>query len=112
MGFTSILPHLNRNVGNEQPASIMSRSARHMLASGHDAAALSFADMYASSATALLLAEESDGLQSQQRVFEASLPDSSALVAMGVVLVLCVVAGLVWANEVVPVSRTKVRARA
>ena len=64
------------------------------------------------SATALLLAEESDGLQSQQRVFEASPPDSSALVAMGVVLVLCVVAGLVWANEVVPVSRTKVRARA
>ena len=39
--------------------------------------------------------------------FEPILPDTSALAAMGSVLVLCIIAGLVWANEVVPVSRTK-----
>lgn len=39
--------------------------------------------------------------------FEPILPDMSALAGMGSVLVLCIIAGLVWANEVVPVSRTK-----
>mmetsp|Transcript_25051 Transcript_25051/g.51211 ORF Transcript_25051/g.51211 Transcript_25051/m.51211 type:complete len:240 (-) Transcript_25051:390-1109(-) len=39
--------------------------------------------------------------------FEPMLPETSALLAMGSVVVLCVIAGLVWANEVVPVSRTK-----
>jgi len=41
------------------------------------------------------------------QVFEAVLPDSSLLIGMGSVVLLCVVAGFVWANEVVPVSRTK-----
>mmetsp|Transcript_10399 Transcript_10399/g.20809 ORF Transcript_10399/g.20809 Transcript_10399/m.20809 type:complete len:231 (+) Transcript_10399:85-777(+) len=41
------------------------------------------------------------------QVFEAVLPDSSLLVGMGSVVLLCIVAGFVWANEVVPVSRTK-----
>lgn len=39
--------------------------------------------------------------------FGAVVPDSSAIAAMGIIVVLCVVASLVWANEVVPVSRTK-----
>ena len=41
------------------------------------------------------------------QVFEAVLPDSSLLIGMGSVVLLCIVAGFVWANEVVPVSRTK-----
>eukprot|EP00580_Thalassiosira_gravida_P015614 CAMPEP_0201662716 /NCGR_PEP_ID=MMETSP0494-20130426/4737_1 /ASSEMBLY_ACC=CAM_ASM_000839 /TAXON_ID=420259 /ORGANISM="Thalassiosira gravida, Strain GMp14c1" /LENGTH=226 /DNA_ID=CAMNT_0048141153 /DNA_START=106 /DNA_END=786 /DNA_ORIENTATION=- len=44
---------------------------------------------------------------SAQQVFEAVAPDTSLLVGFGVVVVLCIVAGYVWANEVVPVSRTK-----
>lgn len=40
-------------------------------------------------------------------VFEPVLPDATALAGMGSVVILCVVAGLVWANSVVPVSRTK-----
>uniref|UniRef100_A0A7S2K224 Uncharacterized protein n=1 Tax=Leptocylindrus danicus TaxID=163516 RepID=A0A7S2K224_9STRA len=112
MGFTKILPQLTKSVIDTQHSAgitYASTSARHMLVStsGHHAAAFSTVDLHSSSTTALLLAEESDVLQSQQQVFEAALPDSSALVAMGAVLVLCVVAGFVWANEVVPVSRTK-----
>merc|ERR1711966_290627 len=34
-------------------------------------------------------------------------PDASLLVGFGSVLVLCIAAGFVWANDVVPVSRTK-----
>ena len=41
------------------------------------------------------------------RVFEAVAPDTSLLAGFGIVVVLCIVAGYVWANEVVPVSRTK-----
>ena len=41
------------------------------------------------------------------QVFEPVLPDSSLLIGMGSVVLLCIVAGIVWANEVVPVSRTK-----
>mmetsp|Transcript_8467 Transcript_8467/g.12540 ORF Transcript_8467/g.12540 Transcript_8467/m.12540 type:complete len:199 (+) Transcript_8467:74-670(+) len=113
MGFTKILPQLTKSATDFQRSAgityTSTSSARHMLVStsGHHAAAFSTVDLHASSTTALLLAGESSALQSQQQVFEATLPDSSALVAMGAVLVLCVVAGFVWANEVVPVSRTK-----
>ena len=41
------------------------------------------------------------------RVFEPVMPDTSGLVAMGGVVVICVVAALVWNNSVVPISRTK-----
>jgi len=41
------------------------------------------------------------------QVFEAVAPDASLLVGFGSVLVLCIAAGFVWANDVVPVSRTK-----
>ncbi|KAL3783889.1 hypothetical protein HJC23_007994 [Cyclotella cryptica] len=41
------------------------------------------------------------------RTFEAVVPDQSLLFSMGSVLLLCVAAAVVWANEVVPVSRTK-----
>lgn len=44
---------------------------------------------------------------SPPQVFEAVLPDASLLIGMGSVVLLCIVAGFVWANEVVPVSRTK-----
>lgn len=39
--------------------------------------------------------------------FEAVAPDTSILVGFGVVVLLSMVAAYVWANEVVPVSRTK-----
>lgn len=39
--------------------------------------------------------------------FEPLLPDTSLLIGMGSVVALCVVAAFVWANQVVPVSRTK-----
>jgi hypothetical protein len=41
------------------------------------------------------------------RTFEAVAPDTSILVGFGLVFVLSVIASFVWANEVVPVSRTK-----
>ena len=43
----------------------------------------------------------------EMKTFEAVAPDSSTLIGFGVVLVLSVIASYVWANEVVPVSRTK-----
>jgi len=48
------------------------------------------------------------GLESAPtQTFDAIIPESSLLVGMGSVVVICVVAAFVWANEVVPVSRTK-----
>lgn len=47
------------------------------------------------------------GAVGSTRVFEAVAPDTSLLLGMGSVLLLCIAAGYVWANEVVPVSRTK-----
>lgn len=44
---------------------------------------------------------------SSQQIFEAVAPDTSLLVGFGAVVILCTVAGFVWANDVVPVSRTK-----
>mmetsp|Transcript_29139 Transcript_29139/g.61966 ORF Transcript_29139/g.61966 Transcript_29139/m.61966 type:complete len:213 (-) Transcript_29139:95-733(-) len=41
------------------------------------------------------------------QVFEAVAPDTSLLIGFGSVVVLCIAAGWVWANEVVPVSRAK-----
>jgi hypothetical protein len=41
------------------------------------------------------------------RVFEAIGPDPSVLVTFGIVVLVCIAAGYVWANDVVPVSRTK-----
>lgn len=41
------------------------------------------------------------------QVFEAVAPDSSFFIGIGFVVLLCVVAGSVWANDVVPISRTK-----
>lgn len=41
------------------------------------------------------------------QVFEAVAPDTSLLIGMGSVVILCIIAGAVWANEVVPASRTK-----
>jgi len=41
------------------------------------------------------------------RVFEAIGPDPSVLASFGIVVLLCIAAGYVWANDVVPVSRTK-----
>jgi hypothetical protein len=41
------------------------------------------------------------------QTFDAVFPDTSLLIGMGSVVLLCVIAASVWANEVVPVSRTK-----
>lgn len=62
----------------------------------------------ASSSSLVSLATETTGsMDTEPIVFDAVLPDTSALIAMGSILVLCIVAASVWANEVVPVSRTK-----
>jgi hypothetical protein len=44
---------------------------------------------------------------SSATTFEPVLPDTSLLIGMGSVTILCVIAAIVWANQVVPVSRTK-----
>lgn len=41
------------------------------------------------------------------KTFEPVAPDSSTLIGFGVVVLLSIIASVVWANEVVPVSRTK-----
>jgi len=41
------------------------------------------------------------------QTFEAVAPDPSLFIGMGSVVLLCIAAGFVWANDVVPVSRTK-----
>lgn len=53
--------------------------------------------------THLLIAETT----STATQFEPQLPDPTLLIGMGSVLLLSVAAAFVWANEVVPVSRTK-----
>jgi hypothetical protein len=40
-------------------------------------------------------------------VFDPVLPQTETLVGMGVIVILCVAVSWVWANQVVPVSRTK-----
>lgn len=39
--------------------------------------------------------------------YDAIMPNTAVLASMGFVVLLCVVAGYVWANDVVPISRTK-----
>lgn len=39
--------------------------------------------------------------------FEAVAPDASILIGLGIVVALSIISSFVWANEVVPVSRTK-----
>ena len=60
-----------------------------------------------SSSEAAALIEQPVSTTSSTQVFEAVAPDASLLIGMGSVVLLCIVAGFVWANEVVPVSRTK-----
>ncbi len=43
----------------------------------------------------------------EAKTFEAVAPDTSTLVGFGIVFILSVIASQVWANGVVPVSRTK-----
>jgi len=62
----------------------------------------SFADTYSFQEVSLAI---SDAVET--RTFDAVPPDSSILIGFGIVLVLSVVASIVWAQEVVPVSRTK-----
>ena len=72
----------------------------------NDAFPLSSHLMSSSEAAALIEQPVSTTTPSTQ-VFEAVAPDASLLIGMGSVVLLCIVAGFVWANEVVPVSRTK-----
>ena len=39
--------------------------------------------------------------------FEPILPDASTLIGFGILTLLCVICALVWSNEVVPISRSK-----
>ena len=55
-----------------------------------------------------LASKEVQTLQvSEVKTFEAVAPDATILIGFGLVFVLSIIASLVWANEVVPVSRTK-----
>ena len=61
----------------------------------------------ASSVASLSISLSTSTSSSTDRVFEAVAPNPALLAAMGSVVLLCVTAGYVWANDVVPVSRTK-----
>lgn len=39
--------------------------------------------------------------------FDAVLPDTTILIGFGIILIVCAIAANVWANQVVPISRTK-----
>jgi hypothetical protein len=39
--------------------------------------------------------------------FEPILPDTNTLIGFGILTLLCVICALVWSNEVVPISRSK-----
>mmetsp|Transcript_3744 Transcript_3744/g.4912 ORF Transcript_3744/g.4912 Transcript_3744/m.4912 type:complete len:223 (-) Transcript_3744:330-998(-) len=54
----------------------------------------------------LILSVQEQPLQ-QSPTFEAVAPDTSILIGFVFVVILSVIASVVWANEVVPVSRTK-----
>lgn len=72
-------------------------------------------DFVASPTSFQSLSSSSLWLSQQQEVatssastsFEAVPPDTTTLIGMGAVFVLCVIAAFVWNNSVVPVSRTK-----
>ena len=58
------------------------------------------------STTQLLLSENTivdnsigDAVSSSPQVFEAQLPDSSFFIGIGLVVILCIVASQVWAND-------------
>lgn len=60
-----------------------------------------------SSSTSLISASAATDVAGSAQVFEAVAPDTSLLIGFGSVVILCIAAGWVWANEVVPVSRAK-----
>lgn len=84
-----------------QPTAFLNPLPSHVASSSSDAVLLPPSSLSTSS-TFL-------GLESvtTTQTFDAVLPDTSLLIGMGSVLLLCVLAAIVWANEVVPVSRTK-----
>uniref|UniRef100_A0A7S3V593 Uncharacterized protein n=1 Tax=Chaetoceros debilis TaxID=122233 RepID=A0A7S3V593_9STRA len=55
----------------------------------------------------LLVSEEVASSITAEKTFEAVAPDSTTLIGFGIVFILSIIASQVWANEVVPVSRTK-----
>lgn len=61
-----------------------------------------FADMLSFPTVSLALSDATE-----TKTFDAVPPDTSILFGFGLVLVLSVVASIVWAQDVVPVSRTK-----
>ena len=64
-------------------------------------------DSAVASTTALVATSASRTVVGEAVAFDPVIPDISALLGMGGVILICIVAGFVWANEVVPVSRTK-----
>ena len=61
------------------------------------------------SSTRTLAAVPSADLTSQASTtsFDAILPDTTTLIGFGIILIVCAIAANVWANQVVPISRTK-----
>jgi hypothetical protein len=70
----------------------------------------STAQQWSSSASSSLLAigsaSDVSAVATPSLVFDPILPTTEALVGMGVTVILCVIVSWVWANQVVPVSRT------
>ena len=56
--------------------------------------------------SSISIASQTSSLQPDQS-FEPIAPDTSILIGFGIVVILSIIASFVWANEVVPVSRTK-----
>ena len=80
-------------------------------ASMTDAPLIILADYHAASAAAIgtidNTIETAATISPTATSFEAVLPDPTVILGMGFVVLLCIAASYVWANEVVPVSRTK-----
>jgi type II secretory pathway pseudopilin PulG len=51
--------------------------------------------------------QQLDEVSTQHISFDPILPDTTILIGFGIIVILCAIAANVWANQVVPISRTK-----
>jgi hypothetical protein len=105
---SSIHPTLNKcDLLPRQPTSLNSVKSASMMEQSQPVITDLFSSHHETASTFMLA--QQDQLQQLQpgQTFEAVAPDTNILIGFGIVLVLSVVAANVWANEVVPVSRTK-----
>ena len=60
-----------------------------------------------SDVSSFMIATTTTTTTSSSTTFEPIVPDTTALLGFGSIVVLCAVAAWVWANQVVPIARTK-----